>query len=195
MSHGASFDVYVNDSHKMGYQLPRCLEREDRTYTVNVGETAKAITFRVRSGSIQVKKVVVYGYRHDWDECLNLDPCPSYEEPPLPRPNGSIMNPSTNVVTSYARRIVDLTIQLRDLTPYEEYGAYVLPIKLHAGKVIPLSRSRGVFSDEFKEAVRVLIAQIDNAEEYFRAAATADRQFELIVELREMRHSLEREFF
>lgn len=105
------------------------------------------------------------------------------------------MNPPTNVVTTYARRIVQLTAELRPLTPYEEYGDYVLPIKLHAGKVIPLSRSRGVFSEEFKVAVELLIAQMDNAEEYFEDASTADRQFELIVDMREMRHALAREFF
>ena len=146
----------------------------------------------------KVKQIVVYGRPHrDWDECLSHDPCPPHHDHPHPRPipPGSIMNPPTNVVTTYARRIVQLTAELRPLTPYEEYGDYVLPIKLHAGKVIPLSRSRGVFSEEFKVAVELLIAQMDNAEEYFEDASTADRQFELIVDMREMRHALAREFF
>ncbi len=104
------------------------------------------------------------------------------------------MNPSRSPVAKYANQIIRLVEKLRPLTMYEEYGDYFLPVKLHAGKVRSLSRSRGSLSPDVIEAVELLIRQIDTADEYFDEAATADHQYELIMELREVRHLLYREF-
>lgn len=190
----ANFEVSVNGDRKMGYDLSHC-DQDEKTYTINVNETTNSLGIRVSNGSIVVKEIVVEGYRHDgWDECLYDSPCPSPRPRVRPPRGDSIMNPSRSPITRLVRQVIDIVDELRPLTMYADYGDYLLPVKLHAGKLEPLSRSRGSLSEELRESVEVLIRQIDAAEEYFEDAATADRQYELILDLREVRHLLFREF-
>ncbi len=168
----AVFEVIVNGDVKGTVHVPGA----DPSYVVTVAETAGSILLRHVSGA-QVRVVEILAV-------VSRD-----EVPPYDTGEGNISLPVANQAAALAHEAIVLVKALQPHSSMDDFEAYLLPIKLSAGRAYAMA-VHGDLSDRTRLALVGLLAQIDFARPYIDQCLKQDETFDFAVRVLMLREKL-----
>jgi hypothetical protein len=160
---GGSFEVIVNGDVKGTVYVPG----QDPSYVVTVESAASSIQFRHSGGGrIAIRNVKAVQSLYGVDAATSHAPFMARNE-----------------AAGLARKAIALVDELENYANYNEYGTYLLPIKVAAGQAYAVASARGELSQKTRTSLLRLRAEIEAARAYLTTAFQRNAAFDLCVEL------------
>ncbi len=168
----AMFEILANDDVKGTIYVPG----RDPEYTVTIGEAARNVRFKHISGSdVRVFSVVAY---------VSHEIHGSHDH------GGSIGHGGRAAAANISRQFIRSIKEIEDYATAAEFSAYLLPIKVAAGRAYASAIASGDLSRRVQGRLVSLAHQVAYADPYIEELTSTESTFELAIELLTLKERL-----
>ncbi len=169
ISQDSTIEVMVNGNVKGTIYAPG----RDPSYVVTVEERTASVEFRHRAGGrMKITRIVATVQKSD--------------VPGSPPDRGEI----GRTALALSERAIQLVIELVPYCSLEEEAAYLVPIKISAGKLKSMVNAHGFYSEQTRAAMKSLQANIEKADPFLLLMMESESLFDQIVEIYQIKESI-----